>query len=715
MKRCNALLCALLVPVADFSLAGATFTVTNTLDTGGGSFRQAISDANANSGPDTIVFSVPGSEVHTISPSSALPTITDPVVIDGYTQSGATISTLTNSDNAVLKIQLEGSVTVSGAGLHISTSNCTVRGLIINRFPGNAVVLDTGTGHIIEGNFIGTDSSGKKALPNTGIAVFVLEGGTNTIGGMVPAARNIISGNNDTGIELRSSGTRIQGNFIGVDATGTNALGNGARGITLVFDDGNIVGGTNSGAHNVISANAADGIFIGSGRHLVQGNFIGTDATGTKALGNGGNGVALGNGASGNTIGGATRAARNIISDNPGDGVSILYLASSNKVQGNFIGTDATGTIAMPNGTRGVFTDGIGTLIGGAAATSGLPPGNLISGNTECGVQLGFNAQSTLVQGNIIGADIAGTASIRNGRDGVMVEFQAGSVANVGGTSSGEGNLIAFNGGSGVAISEATAGSITTNVPVLGNSIFANAGLGIAFVLPALGPILTTNDLCDADNGPNRLQNFPVLTNVSVDLGGVTIQGFLASAPHKTYRLEFFANTTRDPTGFGEGETFIGATDVSTGAECGTGFSVTLSASVPCRFLATATATDPEGNTSEFSACQESVGVDTDGDGACDVEEVLAGTDLNNPASVFRITTITREGDDIRVTWQSAGGRTNQLQAASGVGGANSTSSFTNLDPFIALPGSGDTITNRLLSGAATNSPTQFYRVRLVR
>jgi Ca2+-binding RTX toxin-like protein len=163
--------------------------------------------------------------------------------------------------------------------------------LVINRFQASAILLETGTGHVIEGNFIGTDPTGKTALPNIGIAVLALQGGTNTIGGTSASARNIISGNNDTGIELRGSGSRVLGNFIGVDATGTNALGNGSRGITLTIDEGSIIGGTNAGARNIISANGGDGIAIGSGMHVVQGNFIGTDVTGTTALPNGHRGV----------------------------------------------------------------------------------------------------------------------------------------------------------------------------------------------------------------------------------------------------------------------------------------------------------------------------------------------------------------------------------------------------------------------------------------
>jgi hypothetical protein len=175
MKR---FLGVLLVFVLLFSLAviglpspvyAATYTVTNTNDSGTGSLRQAILDANANAGTDTITFNIPGTDPHTIKPASALPTITDPVVINGYTQPGASPNTnpVGSGINAVLKIELDGSLAGTlQQGLYIAANDCTVRGLVINRFGGNGIFLLDNSGNHIEGNFIGTNIAGTVGLGN---------------------------------------------------------------------------------------------------------------------------------------------------------------------------------------------------------------------------------------------------------------------------------------------------------------------------------------------------------------------------------------------------------------------------------------------------------------------------------------------------------------------------------------------------------------------
>ena len=145
------------------ALAVSSFTVTNTNDSGVGSLRQAILDANANPGLDNINFAIPGAGPHTIQPTSGLPTITDPVIIDGYTQPGASLNTNGPGlgSNAVLKIELDGSNAGAGAsGLTITAGNSTVQGLVINRFGQNGVLLGTKGGNVLEGNFIGTDVTG---------------------------------------------------------------------------------------------------------------------------------------------------------------------------------------------------------------------------------------------------------------------------------------------------------------------------------------------------------------------------------------------------------------------------------------------------------------------------------------------------------------------------------------------------------------------------
>ena len=297
------------------------FVVTNTNDSGIGSLRQAILNANANPGLDTIDFAIPGAGVHTISPASALPGITDPVVIDGYTQPGSSPNTLPDGNNAVLLIELDGSnAGASVDGLVIAGGGSTVRGLVINRFVNGAINI-VSDNNAIEGNFIGTDPSGTVALGIlTGVTID--RGSGNTVGGTTPAARNLISGNSlvmpglGRGVRiLEGSSNVIAGNYIGTDASGTRALPNSDVGVLLdgVSTD-NTIGGTTTGARNVISGNGTNGVEIinaGSTRNLVAGNYIGIDAAGSAALGNGTNGVLL-DAAAGNTVGGTGTAANTI-------------------------------------------------------------------------------------------------------------------------------------------------------------------------------------------------------------------------------------------------------------------------------------------------------------------------------------------------------------------------------------------------------------------
>jgi hypothetical protein len=193
--------------VLEGRLAPATFTVTNTDDSGSGSLRQAITDANNNSnsgGPDRIEFNVPGAGVHTIRPDFGLPGVQDPVVIDGYTQPGASPNTLAVGDNAVLLIEINGADAGEDSGLVIFAPDTTVRGLVVNGFrkgqsstQGRGIVAlgAAATNVAIAGNFVGVDPSGTAAVPNENVGVFVLEANGARIGGSDPADRNVISGN----------------------------------------------------------------------------------------------------------------------------------------------------------------------------------------------------------------------------------------------------------------------------------------------------------------------------------------------------------------------------------------------------------------------------------------------------------------------------------------------------------------------------------------
>jgi hypothetical protein len=453
----------------------STFTVLNTNDSGADSLRQAIVDANANAGADVIAFNISGSGVHTISPSSPLPAITDPVTIDGYTQPGASANTLATGNNAVLKIELNGASAGTGFinGLLIYAGNSSVRGLVINRFDFVGIWLENGDGNVVEGNYIGTDVTGTIALGNRLHGVY-----------MAPTS------------EL---------NLVGTNGDGSN----------------------DTGERNVLSGNGEVGVGINADHNVVAGNYIGTNASGTAPLGNLA-GVHLSLGALGNRIGtdaGNLAAERNLISGNIWDGVAIFSTGSDNNVvAGNYIGTDAIGTAALGNGGFGVYMD-------------------------------------DYAQGNLIGGE------------------------------PGAGNVIAFNGADGVAV----VGTATGNT-IRGNSIHSNSGQGID-----LGDDgVTANDTGDGDSGPNNLQNFPEITALAP--GTTTrVVGTLNSSAATTFTLDFYASASPDPSGFGEGQRYLGSASVTTDGSGNAGFDVLVGASSSAESI-TATATDPAGNTSEFSA-----------------------------------------------------------------------------------------------------------------
>ncbi|MFZ1266882.1 MAG: hypothetical protein WAU95_10500, partial [Anaerolineae bacterium] len=246
----------------------------------------------------------------------------------------------------------------------------------------------------------------------------------------------------------------------------------------------------------------------------------------------------------------------------------------------------------LGNTRAGVAVDSAsGNTIGGPRSGAGPQPGNVISGNGEDGIQLTRpGATTNTVQGNFIGAAADGTSAL--GNDGHGVFFTLGASENdIGGAGAGEGNVIAHNAGAGVF-----ADSGRTNTFAV-NSIFANDSLGLDLA-PAGA---TANDSGDADDGPNRLQNFPLLLTLSANRK--TLTGSINSQPSQSYRLEFFASPTCDPSGYGEGGTFLGATTATTNASGNAAFSATFVNAVPAGHQMTATATDPNGNTSEFSRC----------------------------------------------------------------------------------------------------------------
>ncbi len=553
---------------APLVLAQATLTVNSTgdgadsntangiCDDGAGNctLRAAIEEANASYGSDLIAFNIPGTGPHTIQPLLKLPSITDPVTIDGYTQSGASPNTnpVGLGLNTVLMIEIDGSLLggLAPSALTIIIDNTTVRGLVINRFATFGIDMDQFGfpgpspkigNNIVEGNFIGTDVTGTMALGNNiGVAV---ETGNNRIGGVPAAARNLISGNG-----------------IGIVIAGPDTNGN-----------------------------------------VVQGNLIGTDVTGTVALGNIATGVSLGGGTgTNNLVGGTAPEARNVISGN--DAGVTLGVADGNRVQGNFIGTDITGTVALGNRHGVSISASDNNTIGGTEPGAG----NVISGSTSFGVVLGQGSTGNRVEGNFIGTDETGSIDLGNGADGVRISSPNNTI---GGMVPGAGNILAYNSGPGVAvISEAATGNA-----ILSNAIFANShdsfpNLALGIDLADVGPGnsldgVTPNDPGDGDTGANTKQNFPELTFAGATASTSEVDGTLNSTPNATFRLEFFANTTCDPSGFGEGETFLGAAGVTTDASGDVSFSAILPTAAPVGHVITMTATDANGNTSEFSDC----------------------------------------------------------------------------------------------------------------
>jgi len=517
------------------------------------------------------------------------------------------------------------------------------------------------SGNIVQGNYIGTDITGTIALGNgvpiSNIGGIGITGPDNLIGGLTPGAGNLISGNGEGGIaiaEAGATGNQILGNYIGVDVSGTQALPNEGAGVRISNNaKNNIIGGSSEAARNIISANLNIGISLedGSAHNLVQGNFIGTDFSGTKDLGNGNGGIYLRN-CSENTIGGIMAGARNVISGNGYDGVGLGDKSTLNTVQGNIIGTDVTGTISIGNGKGVIVSDSSNNIIGGTV--SGAP--NLISGNRTYGIILSMGSAHNLVQGNFIGTDFSGTKALGNGASGIgLVKcsentiggFAAGArnvisgndgegiyIASatfttvqgnligtdvsgitalgngnhgicllpgsnnntIGGTDSNAGNIIAFNGNRGVSITCDLLKPSTGN-KILANRIFENNSIGIDLTKDGVTP----NDLRDIDTGPNTLQNFPELISVISDQGSITITGNLNSTPDTAFHLEFFDNSTRDPSGYGEGKNFLGAISRNTNSQGDLTFTIIYPIGIPSGHYITATATDPAGNTSEFS------------------------------------------------------------------------------------------------------------------
>jgi hypothetical protein len=457
----------------------ATYTVNTTADAGAGSLRQAIIDANTNAGIDTINFNIPIAEATAeagikwwkIKPLSALPNINETIIIDGTTQPTSEV----NNNPYGPEIEIDGSSAGDSHGLVINNvDDCAIKGLVINRFNGdtkNGIRIDGGDRNSVFGCYLGTDISGEVGAGNyDGIFIFN-NAQNNIIGSTEVGGKNIISANYN-GVYIWGNNTdsnKIVGNFIGTNASGTKVLGNSLFGVSITNGAKyNWVGNGTADGRNIISGNYNNGINIsetGTNSNEIVGNYIGVDASGTSALGNISNGVEIANSAQYNKIGGVVTNEGNIISGNYQPGIYISGANTNyNEVLGNYIGTDINGNVDLGNVGPGVV------ILSGAQHNkvgNGILGGrNVISGNGD-GINIAsINTINNEILGNYIGTTASGEAALGNTRYGI--EIESGAQCNrIGNGTEGSRNIVSGNGDSGIAIVYAN----TNSNEVLGNYI----------------------------------------------------------------------------------------------------------------------------------------------------------------------------------------------------------------------------------------------------
>ena len=465
----------------------STFTVTNTNDSGLGSLRQAILDANASVGLDGIAFNIPGPSPHVIAPQSPLPTVTDPLDMEGVTQPGFQQGT---GAPAVVLSGSNAGPSADGLVFGPTAGGSTLRGLVVNQFGRDGVVLQ-GAGDRMSDCYVGTDASGMIAAGNGGNGVVVSAGGISV--GVYFADRNVISGNRRAGIVVTTttSATFIDGNLIGTNATGTAAIGNGHEGV-LASGPVSIAGG------NVISGNGYSGVVLSQGSPattLVTGCYIGTDAYGTAAIPNGTAPLApyrdgitvLSGGATIGQIANAAAVPVNVISGNRGAGIA-LQESSQAVIQSNLIGTDVSGSLPLGNGGDGIVSAGDGLKLSPNRPTTLsilAYGGNVIAANGGDGILL--MSSNDLVNGQYVGVNIAGG---KLGNRGNGIEIRGGFGDTIGGNSNNLSpffvrNIISGNGGAGVLIqsSASSVGNIVTGnyigVRINGAAPLGNGGDGV--------------------------------------------------------------------------------------------------------------------------------------------------------------------------------------------------------------------------------------------
>ena len=490
------------------------------------------------------------------------------------------------------------------SGNIIGGTNVPARNVLSGNSQYGLIITSNTTGNVVLGNYIGADASGSHAVSNALGGVFLALGAShNLIGGTNAGAGNVISGNLGNGILLRGSNVvnnTVQGNFIGTDATGMNALPNIVAGVTIdTGSSSNLIGGNATGARNVISGNNSYfdyGVIVanpGTTGNLVQGNYIGLGSNGVTAVSNY-FGMVCSAGAANNTFGGTSAGARNVISGNFSYGMLVKDPGTSgNVVEGNFVGLDASGTTAVPNYFGVICYNGaVNNLIGGASTGAA----NYVSGNYYGVCITDPGTSGNVVEGNFIGTDHTGTNGVGNYDDVVLQNSATGNF--IGGVSAGAGNVIAFAGWTGVILYDPG----TTNNSIRGNSIFNNPYLGLHLVgTNDVYPYVTTNHTGFLA-GPNDLQNFPVITNAFGYAASTIVLGTLNSATNRSFLIDVYRSASADSYngGYGQGQYYIGTVSVTTDGNGNALFALTNNAGNYAGQYITATATSAGGDTSEF-------------------------------------------------------------------------------------------------------------------
>lgn len=474
----------------------------------------------------------------------------------------------------------------------------------------------------IAGNLLGTDLAGRSSIVGQTNGVLILDASDNTVGGG-GFSRNIISGNFLTGVLIsgpEATHNQVTGNFVGTDVSGQAPIPNGVVGVHISGGAReNEIGGTLPDAANVISGQSTAttkgiGILLntGSAWTKIQGNLVGTDCSGNAPLPNLVGIVIVGSPS--NTIGGTLIGSANIISGNDqggivlgqkGKGFDSLIVTTYNLIAGNFIGTDRAGYKAVPNGSAelggagGIVSLGRveNTAIGGGTAERNVISGNNGSGISILGNSVQYNVvnhqvvpTTSMIVGNWIGLQADGKSPLPNLGAGVEVNQQGGGYF-IGSDLRAFDNLIAYNTDAGVRVASGT------NIAILGNSIHHNSR----------GGILLGNRTAASGNqtpfptGPNHLQNAPTLTLAVSAIEGLTIAAHLDNATNPDgYAIQFYACPSADFSGYGQGQYPLGFIGFHTNVDGGNILTNFASSVLPGAYL-TATATDPDWNTSEFS------------------------------------------------------------------------------------------------------------------